>query len=309
MSDSESSYTVGTLVEHPGHPEWGPGKVLAVRGPITEVYFRDVPGRTQGDAVKKFKTAPSPLRVAETQNDPQLDNLPPYDAAEFKSKARRVSLEEGVEVFLGYFPEGFADPGYLGDRKSGERNYKLKAHRLYVDTLGDGQAESLLLAGDIDELRRRMLAVQGRTNLLFPTEAAAFRDGLRDDRAAKRFFEALTALLSAPGPDEAHFEALADAAASLPAEEDKTSPWKWTVTTVLPFLAQPEKYIFVKPTPTQQCAERMSFDIQYRSNPNWITYRKVLELADVLLERLRPLGARDMIDAQSFMWVIATYDR
>jgi hypothetical protein len=52
----------------------------------------------------------------------------------------------------------------------------------------------------------------------------------------------------------------------------------------------------------------MRFDLQYRARPNWTTYRKVLTLADLLLKELQPLGARDMIDAQSFMWVIASYE-
>jgi len=308
VGESQDLYTVGKLVEHPKRLEWGPGKVLAVDGSKVKIYFRDVLEKTPGDAVKTIDTSLATLREAADQTDPMLDNLPPFDGEAFKSKKLRVSLDQGVEVFLSYFPQGFTDPGYLGDRKKGERNYKLKAHQLYADTLGDGKAEDLLEAGDIDELRRRMLAVQARTNLLYITEAAAFRDGLKDDAAATTFFQALVALLSAPEPDEIHFEALAAAAASLPAEEGKTSPSKWTVATVLPFLARPEQYIFVKPTSTQQCADRMRFDIQYRPEPNWITYRKVLMLADLLLDRLRPLGAKDMIDVQSFMWVIATYD-
>jgi hypothetical protein len=32
-----------------------------------------------------------------------------------------------------------------------------------------------------------------------------------------------------------------------------------------------------------------------------------MQLADHLLERLRPLGAQDYIDVQSFIWVVAKY--
>ena len=152
-----------------------------------------------------------------------------------------------------------------------------------------------------------MLAVQRRTNVVYPTEGTAFADGLKDDAAAARFFEALLKLLASRGPNRKRFEALAKAATFLPAAEGKTSRSKWTIVTVLPFLAQPERHIFVQPTRTQQCADRMRFDLQYRAQPNWITYRRVLTLADLLRRKLHPLGARDMIDVQSFMWMIASY--
>ena len=307
MTDSGTPFPPGTLVDHPRLPEWGPGKVLAVDGANVTVYFRDAPETRPGQAVKKINTCLAPLRKAGKQSDPFLDHLPPFDGVGFGSKKPRLSLEKGIEVFLKCFPLGFEDPGYLADKKTGERAYKVKAHQLYVETLADGKAEDLLEAGDIDELRRRVLAVQRRTNLVYPTEATAFADGLKDEAAAARFFEALLRLLARPGPSKARFEVLAAAAASLPAEEGKTSPSKWTIVTVLPFLARPQTHIFVKPTPTQQCADRMRFDLQYRAQPNWITYRKVLTLAELLLKELQPLGARDMIDVQSFMRVIAAY--
>jgi hypothetical protein len=65
--------------------------------------------------------------------------------------------------------------------------------------------------------------------------------------------------------------------------------------------------MFLKPGPTQECAARMRFDLQYSADPRWLTYKKLMQMGGQLLERLRPWGARDYIDVQSFIWVIAKY--
>jgi len=65
--------------------------------------------------------------------------------------------------------------------------------------------------------------------------------------------------------------------------------------------------MFLKPAPTQECADRMRFDLQYGSDLRWLTYKKLMQMGGQLLERLRPRGARDYIDVQSFIWVIAKY--
>lgn len=35
----------------------------------------------------------------------------------------------------------------------------------------------------------------------------------------------------------------------------------------------------------------------------WQCYERVLAMTETLLDRLEPLGAKDYIDVQSFMWV------
>ena len=65
--------------------------------------------------------------------------------------------------------------------------------------------------------------------------------------------------------------------------------------------------MFLKPQPTKDCADRLRFDLQYSADLRWITYNQLLLLSDTLLSLLRPYGARDYIDVQSFMWVVAKY--
>ena len=100
---------------------------------------------------------------------------------------------------------------------------------------------------------------------------------------------------------ESKFEKWCDVVASLPKKQSRvlTHP----VVTVFPFIAQPEKHIFLKPTVTRRAAERYGFDLYYNSKPSWKTYAGLLEFAAVIKEDLADLNPLDMIDVQSFIWV------
>jgi hypothetical protein len=56
---------------------------------------------------------------------------------------------------------------------------------------------------------------------------------------------------------------------------------------------------------TQRSAESLAYDLAYSPALTWATYQRLLDMSQLLLERLRPLGAVDFIDVQSFMWVTA----
>ena len=65
-------------------------------------------------------------------------------------------------------------------------------------------------------------------------------------------------------------------------------------------------YMLLKPDVTRDCAERLFFDLHYDSKLNWLTYEQLHKMCDdILMPDLQPLGARDYIDLQSFMWVVA----
>jgi len=304
------AYRKGSLVRHPTKAGWGLGKVLEVRGKVVTVHFKD-------DTEKEFRlisTDRAPLEIAAEQSDPILDNLPPFLGDRFDVKAKWVTLEDGIRRFRHIFAREFHDPDYLGSGKTGkdeagERNYKWKAHQRYVEALGTGQGERLLADGGLDELIERACRVAThRMNLLSPFESMAFHDGLKGDpAAAARFFEALFAFVAAGARQAPLFESLADALLRLPVEPGKAKVATWPVLTILPFLAKPNCFMFLKPGPTQECAARMRFDLQYSADLRWLTYKKLMQMGDHLLEQLRPLGACDYIDVQSFIWVIAKY--
>lgn len=282
--------------------------MLYKSGNKATIHFRDDPERRDHRIIAlDFIT----LRLAERQSDPFLDNLPPFVDDRFEIAAKRITIDDGIELFRELFPNGFADDAYIGSGPAAagehwERASKWQAHERYRDSLDGQTGRDLLSSGDIDELvRRAHLVVSRDLNLLSPNERAAFRDGLADGATAERFFAALFEFVAAEAHTQKPFTRLADAVMALPAKNARARVATWAVLTILPALADPGRFIFVKPDVTRACAERLRFDIQYGPALIWITYRKILEIADLLLERLRPLGAKDYIDVQSFMWVIA----
>ena len=49
-----------------------------------------------------------------------------------------------------------------------------------------------------------------------------------------------------------------------------------------------------------------SFDFHYQSRPNWDTYASLLAFAEQVRRDQRDLKPRDMIDLQSFIWVMGS---
>jgi hypothetical protein len=93
---------------------------------------------------------------------------------------------------------------------------------------------------------------------------------------------------------------MAEAVSQLPADGAKV--FTWPIVTLLPFFADPTRFLALKPTNTELMAARMSFDLKYDSTPNWETYDHTLRMSQQLLARLKQIGAKDMIDVQGFMW-------
>jgi len=288
---------VGTLVENPSAPEWGPGKVVDVRGNTAHVFFRDF----EDHRAKRFKA--DRLRLADVQSDPILDNLPPFaeKSGELGLSSRRVTMGRARAKFLDRYPGGFHDAGYLGDLKRGERAYKWRAHEQWLKEFGEGQAEDMLSRGAIGELNKRAQRIAGSVNLLTVEEAAAFKEGLADEGSAEVYFRALLDFLQ-PGPAQDTFERCAAAVASWPAMSTPATD-KWTVATVLPFLARPDVFMFVKPSVTLKASERLGFDVHYDPRPNWATYDAVLRMSRIYFDLLEDLRPRDFIDVQSFFLV------
>src|SRR5688572_11646531 len=103
--------------------------------------------------------------------------------------------QEWVDRFLRIFPRGFTDPRYIGDSQSGERYYKWAAHERWESSLNQSEFERLLTAADFAEVVHRALRVEGRTNLLYPMEKAALRDGVAEPHSAESFARGLFDLI------------------------------------------------------------------------------------------------------------------
>jgi hypothetical protein len=57
---------------------------------------------------------------------------------------------------------------------------------------------------------------------------------------------------------------------------------------------------------TRRAAREYGFDLYYRPQPSFDTYSRLLELAELVRREQADLGPRDMIDIQSFLWVVGS---
>jgi hypothetical protein len=290
MTDLTNELRAGDLIQH---TKFGLGKVLDVKLQHVLVHFKD-----DNLDVRKLAIDKSPLTVPEIQSDPRLDSLPAFSDGKFEGKSKRIGLDDAIAEFMRQFPKGFEDPAYAE-----QRSPKATAHELYESTLGGGLAEELLAADEVAEITQQVVALIGPTKLLSKFEVIALRDGLGEQPHAKRFFGALLEFLKA-APSEAGFEKLVAAIGKLPATTPKARVASWPVLTILPFLARPDLFMFLKPEPTVACALRLRFDLHYDPSLQWVTYNQLMTLSNLLLEKLQPLGARDYIDVQSFLSLI-----
>jgi hypothetical protein len=204
------------------------------------------------------------------------------------------------QKFLDFFPDGFHDDTYLET----ERAYKWKAHRAWVKALGAGRLSGLVEENRFDEVARLALRIESRTNLLFSFEKMAIRDALNSPRGQQSFASGLNDLIRGPGSMRSRFERWIKVVADLPRRQTRVATWP--VTTVFGFLARPSTHLYLKPTVLRTAADAYGFDLDYSPTPNWTTYASALRFAGIVRHDLADLGPRDMIDVQSFLWVLGS---
>jgi hypothetical protein len=290
-----TNFVKGTLVENLGAPNWGPGKIVHVSGDNLHIIFRDL----EDSMARLFRVDAPVLRVLERQSDPVLDNLRPLaeKGGRWVLPAKRLTLDSVKRKFLHEFPAGFSDPLHMEK----ERDYKLTAHVKFQQLLGLSGIRNLLMKRDRHTLADKALKSIGGLNLLSPYESAAFHDAMQEQDAVEYFFTTLLTVLDADPLTGAVFDKFADAVASLPAARRKVATWP--VATLFPYLVEPARHMFLKPEVTKAAAETLGFDLKYNPTPNWTTFEALQRMGALYLDLLRPLGARDFVDVQSFIWV------
>ena len=280
-------YMKGERVKHPTKDDWGLGEVLAdSTEEAVRIFFVGAGEKTI--ALKYVH----PIKVSGSESEhPVLDNLKLSKSA---SGIKYQSLPQSIQFFLTQFPEGFYGQRFNDE----ERGYKEKAHTLALELLCETAFSTLMANADHFEIAKRALRVANATNLMFPNEKMALKDGLVTKVAQKNFFIALYGLLFGEGELTKRFGAFSDVLENIDAA-------KWTTASYFLFIFHPDKYMFVKPTITQFASELCGFEINYKPQLNWLTYKSVLDFSNYLFSELAELKPRDMIDVQSFMWCIA----
>lgn len=305
-----------SLGAHVLHAHHGLGKVIHTDPSIVHVYFRDRQETMPERKIGRFKQDMwSRLEPVAAQPDPVLDNLPPWNGIAFERFKTDLTIDAAKCAFLRGFPGGIDDPSFLAE----ECDYKRAATRRFAEAFAP-HARSWIDAGDAAAIAKGLEAVYGRhlssgerLNLLFArAEEPAYFDALRAGGAATvALAEALLAFLDSNARED--LERYIDALSRLPQRSGGAAVATWPTLTWLPFIAAPDHCMFVKPTIVQAFASASAWEIGYRPTPNAKTYLAILAFADTFRRTLQcsevNLSGRDLdlIDTQSFMWVVERY--
>lgn len=244
----------------------------------------------------KKKTQVVRTRAVQAQDNGQNKRRPRIDAKALAKHKRR---------FLKFFPKGFDDERY----EQWERAYKWEAHKLWQKTLGKKEFARLLAAEAYDEIASRALKVEAGTTFLFSFEKMALRDALKTSHGARIFAQGIYELLYGKGEEKERFVAWIISVSQLP--RIKARVLSWPILTLFPYLAQPEKYMILKPTAMRFASSALGYELDYSSKPSWRTYESLIDLAEQVRSGITDLGPRNYHDLQTFLWVIgsAEYER
>jgi hypothetical protein len=214
------------------------------------------------------------------------------------------SYEQALERFRQAFEDGFQDEQYA----LRERDWKWSKHEVWRDTVSPGGFRAL--ATETPEKAAALIErmIQTKAPMLHPEgEILPLRDAVHRPQNAATYFSTLADLLEAPSLTPEVFDNHLQALASWPLMGSGNLA-KWPIVTIIPFLVQPTRHMFLKPERTKEITRRLGVDILYSSTPTWDTYKRLLAFSNDLLDFLKPHGAQDMIDVQSFIWAITSSD-
>jgi hypothetical protein len=288
---------VGVLVEH---TVWRRGKVIEILSPYAIIHFPALASSPQGPQRKLREDAPQ-LTKSSVQSDPELDGVETGPGKPKKITKRKVKdlqnmLDEAVQWFEQTYPAKFDDEKFV----DADMRNKRAAQETFAANFAEGRGAAMVDEAKHAEIAGALDGIFRATNILSPFEVKAVHKAFgKADESSTRVLGATLAFVASPAHQT--FKQMAEAVSQLPADGGKVSTWP--IVTLLPFLAEPKKFVALKPTNTELMAARMAFDIKYDSAPNWETYDHVLRMSQQLLARLAQLGAKDMIDVQQFMVV------
>jgi hypothetical protein len=215
------------------------------------------------------------------------------------------ALAKHKKRFLRFFPDAFDDERYI----DWERTYKWEAHKLWNQLLNKKDFKALLHEREFGEIATRALKVESGTTFLFSFEKMALRDAVRIPEGARIFSQGLYDLLYEPASRKEQFVQWIVAVSQLPRKQARVL--SWPILTFFPYIAQPSKYMILKPTAMKIAAQELGYDFDYSSKPSYRTYESLMNFADIVKDQLSDLKPRNYHDIQTFLWVIgsAEYER
>lgn len=302
-----SGIRVGNYVTHSMRPAWGVGKVFGQSQQHILVGFAGLP---ETERFKRMEMRPGLLEPSDVKHDAELDSwkvecdstchpvLATVRAKRSTAKAALWTREQGMEKFLNKYNGGFPDAWY----RSSHRDPRLKQHVMWNDLLGGGKLRDL--AQDQPHIAAqhmlKILDLPDKPLLHAKTELPRLRDAFMRTERMPALIVALADLLDADQPTAPLYDAYLKAFAALTLGGQK-SAMSWPIVTALPYIAQPDKHIFLKPASTRNAAAGLGADLKFKSAPNWPTYERTLAFGKDVLEFIKPRSGVDMIDVQAFI--------
>jgi hypothetical protein len=303
-----SAIRVGSYVTHSQRPAWGVGKVFGQSQQHVLVGFRELP---EQERFKRMEFRFGLLEPSDVKHDPELeswkvecDSTCHYlgvVAKPRKAKAAPWTREQAMERFLSKFNNGFTDAWYRSTHRDQRMSQhttltaRLQPDRLRALAVSDPRAAGDMILQLLDTPARPLLSGKGE----LPRLVQAFADVNK----LPAFLVALADLLESARPNVKTFEAYVAALAAFDVAA-KSSPLTWPIVTAIPYLAQPNRHLFVRPTSTQRAATLLGFELRFNRKPNWQTYERVLGMGNNLLEFIKPRSGEDMFDVQAFIAAI-----
>lgn len=207
-------------------------------------------------------------------------------------------LERMRSTFPGW--KSFRDPQF----ESEEINYKWRTIEEAKILLAEGDLRRLLEENDFDELENRFITIGRGNNLLY--QSIPMQGDLsilyQPELDKGEFYPRLIDLIHGEGDVESRFGRY------LEYVEAVGLPNKWTFPTYYLFITHPEAEYFVKPSTTGEYLKLAGYPHLYQSKPNAQVYSDIKSVAGRTMHELSEFGPRDMVDIQSFMWVVARAD-
>jgi len=272
------------------HATFGLGRVIEDRGDRLDIDFINSGAKTILKT-SELKPTLSPTSDFKFPGDKGKSRIARFKV-ERQPRRPPLDFDHLVESFLRFFDGGFDSD----DFHQRERDYKGKAAGMLKEKLGKDAFENLLRVGNYTEVCDIAKAVL-RTNLVFQIEKAKFRDGIKNVTKHEPFANALYDLLHGSGEMEGRFTTFCDLLSEMGAN-------KWPIATYFQFLASDGKWMFMKPSIMRRMADSLKISLNYKPEPNWLTYLKLQELADRVDSELRSRGLipQSRIDVQGFIW-------
>jgi hypothetical protein len=229
-----------------------------------------------------------------------------YLSAQNQDTSPTIKFIEAAELYeprllqtcIKRFTEGqhksFSSDYYLQQ----ERDYKLRIVERLPQELGERKMALLLEQGRFNEaatLIRRFPNNPNDNLLYYPYEAFPLQNA-PDEALARAFYDLLYGADVFPNRFQAWIKVL-----------NKHSHLCWPAATYYLMIHDPEKHIYVKPGTLGKLINAVSTKFKWQPRTSAAYYVEVQRFSQAILEELKPYGARDMLDVQSFAWILRDY--